>query len=53
MHNKLLGSILSTSVLFFDQNPVGRILNRFSGDIFAIDGSLPFVLNIFLANVFR
>jgi ATP-binding cassette subfamily C (CFTR/MRP) protein 10 len=28
---------------------VGRILNRFSSDQYAVDDSLPFISNIFLA----
>jgi ABC-type multidrug transport system fused ATPase/permease subunit len=30
MHGNLLGCILKQPVAFFDTNPVGRILNRFS-----------------------
>ncbi len=30
----------------------GRILNRFSSDSSTVDDSLPFILNILLANVF-
>ncbi len=30
LHNDLLGCILKQPVAFFDTNPVGRILNRFS-----------------------
>lgn len=37
---------------FFDAAPMGRVLNRFSSDLYAVDDSLPFVLNILLANVF-
>ena len=37
---------------FFDVTPVGRILNRFSSDVFAVDDTLPFILNIFLAQAF-
>ncbi|EGC37940.1 hypothetical protein DICPUDRAFT_76449 [Dictyostelium purpureum] len=37
LHHKLLDSISSASCLFFDQNPSGRILNRFSKDISDID----------------
>lgn len=37
---------------FFDVTPLGRILNRFSSDLYSVDDSLPFILNILLANVF-
>ena len=37
---------------FFDVTPLRQILNRFSSDLSTEDGSLPFILNIFLANMF-
>ncbi|XP_073651149.1 ATP-binding cassette sub-family C member 4-like [Tursiops truncatus] len=40
-HNKMLESILRAPVLFFDRNPIGRILNRFSKDIGHMDDLLP------------
>lgn len=40
-----------TEFSFFDVTPVGRILNRFSSDTNIIDDSLPFVLNILLAQL--
>ncbi|KAJ0033464.1 hypothetical protein NQD34_000571 [Periophthalmus magnuspinnatus] len=52
IHNRLLDRVLKATVSFFDTTPLGRILNRFSSDIYSIDDSLPFVLNILLANVF-
>lgn len=30
---------------------MGRIINRFSTDLYAIDDSLPFISNILLANL--
>lgn len=37
-------------VTFFDCTPTGRVLNRFSSDVACVDDSLPFILNILLAN---
>ena len=37
-------------VTFFDSTPVGRVLNRLSSDVACVDDSLPFILNILLAN---
>ncbi|KAJ7389918.1 hypothetical protein OS493_028381 [Desmophyllum pertusum] len=41
LHNSMLSAILKAPVLFFDTNPIGRILNRFSGDIGILDELLP------------
>jgi ATP-binding cassette subfamily C (CFTR/MRP) protein 4 len=41
----MLGGILKAPMLFFDTNPAGRILNRFSKDIEYIDEMLPQTLN--------
>eukprot|EP01132_Coremiostelium_polycephalum_P001119 gene1119-1424_t len=40
IHRELLNRVMFSSQLFFDQNPSGRILNRFSKDISDIDISL-------------
>ncbi|KAK9141507.1 hypothetical protein Syun_010907 [Stephania yunnanensis] len=50
MHTELLNKLINAPVCFFDQTPSGRILNRFSSDLYTIDDSLPFILNILLAN---
>ncbi|KAG4145858.1 hypothetical protein ERO13_D05G120000v2 [Gossypium hirsutum] len=50
VHNTLLNKVINAPAQFFDQTPGGRILNRFSSDLYTIDDSLPFILNILLAN---
>lgn len=41
LHKKMFRSILLAPVQFFNTNPCGRILNRFSKDIGAVDEYLP------------
>ncbi|XP_017229484.1 ABC transporter C family member 13 isoform X1 [Daucus carota subsp. sativus] len=50
VHDRLLKNLVDAPVHFFDQTPTGRILNRLSSDLYTIDDSLPFILNILLAN---
>ncbi|XP_010467156.1 PREDICTED: ABC transporter C family member 13 isoform X2 [Camelina sativa] len=50
VHNALISNLINAPTQFFDQTPSGRILNRFSSDLYTIDDSLPFILNILLAN---
>ncbi|KAM8947275.1 ATP-binding cassette sub-family C member 10 [Pelodytes ibericus] len=52
IHQRLLKHVLMATVTFFDCTPIGRIINRFSSDLYSVDDALPFILNIFLANVF-
>uniref|UniRef100_A0A8C6U2W1 ATP-binding cassette, sub-family C (CFTR/MRP), member 10 n=1 Tax=Neogobius melanostomus TaxID=47308 RepID=A0A8C6U2W1_9GOBI len=53
IHNRLLDRVLKATVSFFDTTPLGRILNRFSSDLYSIDDSLPFILNILLSHIFN
>ena len=41
LHDKMVVAVLQAPVLFFDSNPVGRIVNRFSKDIGCLDEVLP------------
>lgn len=41
LHEDMLSAVLKAPVFFFDTNPLGRILNRFSRDISIMDGLLP------------
>ncbi|XP_060531878.1 ATP-binding cassette sub-family C member 10 isoform X2 [Cylas formicarius] len=51
-HRLLLRSMIRAKAMFFDVTPLGRILNRFSSDTYTVDDSLPFILNILLAQTF-
>lgn len=41
IHSKIFHGLLQAPMRFFDTNPTGRVLNRFSKDIGAIDETLP------------
>ncbi len=40
-HDRMLRSVLGARIRFFDSNPVGRVLNRFSKDLDTIERQLP------------
>ncbi|CAG9767557.1 unnamed protein product [Ceutorhynchus assimilis] len=44
MHNIMFGRIINATMRFFNTNCSGRVLNRFSKDMGAIDEKLPYVL---------
>ncbi|MXQ99163.1 hypothetical protein E5288_WYG012305 [Bos mutus] len=48
LHNKILESILRAPVSFFNSNPIGKILNRFSKDIGHMDDLLPLIFQDFI-----
>ena len=42
LHDRMATSVVQAPVLFFDTNPSGRIMNRFSKDIGSMDDMLPY-----------
>ncbi|XP_024524379.1 multidrug resistance-associated protein 4 isoform X1 [Selaginella moellendorffii] len=51
LHSKMAENILRSPVTFFDHNPTGRIINRFTKDQSAVDEILPFTLQQVIAFV--
>ncbi|KAL7741129.1 hypothetical protein ACLKA6_018157 [Drosophila palustris] len=51
LHEQLLKRVMFAKFNFFDVTSVGRILNRFSSDTNTVDDSLPFIVNILLAQL--
>ncbi|XP_040888393.1 ATP-binding cassette sub-family C member 4-like [Toxotes jaculatrix] len=41
LHNSMFSAVLRAPVRFFDVNPIGRVLNRFSKDVSQMDSTLP------------
>jgi len=41
VHQKMLNALLRAKTLFFDMNPSGKILNRFSNDLGVLDKGIP------------
>lgn len=44
LHDVMLKGVNRTFMFFFNQNPTGRILNRFSKDVGTVDSTLPVVV---------
>ena len=52
-HDKMLFNILRSPMSFFDTTPLGRILNRFSKDIYTVDELIPMSNRSFLYTFFH
>jgi ATP-binding cassette subfamily C (CFTR/MRP) protein 4 len=52
LHDEMTKAVLRAKIAFFDTNPLGRILNRFSADVGSNDDMLPQTLFDFLVILF-
>ncbi|KAL3796991.1 hypothetical protein ACHAW5_002761 [Stephanodiscus triporus] len=48
LHDDMTRSVLRAKISFFDTNPIGRVLNRFSSDVGSNDDQLPVTMFDFL-----
>ena len=53
MHDAVTHSVLRANITFFDQNPIGRILSRFSKDLLVFDLVVPIISIIMIQGFFR
>ncbi|KAI8524589.1 hypothetical protein RHMOL_Rhmol13G0160700 [Rhododendron molle] len=51
LHDAMLSSILRAPMVFFQTNPLGRIINRFAKDLGDIDRNVAVFVNMFLGQV--
>lgn len=52
MHKVLLDKVLHWPMELFDTTPLGRLLNRFSKDIDAVDNTIPQTIRAWISTVF-
>lgn len=53
LHERMANAIFRSPMSFFDVTPAGRILNRFSSDIYRVDEILARTFNMLFVNVSR
>ncbi|OMO92329.1 hypothetical protein COLO4_17673 [Corchorus olitorius] len=53
LHDMMLHSILKAPMLFFQTNPTGRVINRFSRDLGDIDRNVANIMNMFMNQLWQ
>ncbi|CAI4047150.1 hypothetical protein SUVZ_12G0420 [Saccharomyces uvarum] len=51
LHENMAKSVIRSPMVFFETTPVGRIINRFSSDMDAVDSSLQYVFSFFFKSI--
>uniref|UniRef100_A0A7S4JUQ1 Uncharacterized protein n=1 Tax=Paramoeba aestuarina TaxID=180227 RepID=A0A7S4JUQ1_9EUKA len=52
LHVGMLDNVCHAPMSFFDTTPLGRIVNRFSKDIYTVDEVLPNIIGMWLGSIF-
>lgn len=47
LHESMAKSVIRSPMTFFETTPVGRIINRFSSDMDAVDSNLQYIFSFF------
>jgi len=53
LHNTMVDKVIRSKIVFFDSNPVGRILTRFSKDMTVLDIQIPYYTGLAMFGIFR
>ncbi|KAK9485960.1 P-loop containing nucleoside triphosphate hydrolase protein [Lipomyces starkeyi] len=53
LHNQMAVAVVRSPMSFFDTTPIGRVINRFTTDIYRIDEVLTRVFSMFFNNTIR
>jgi ABC-type multidrug transport system fused ATPase/permease subunit len=53
MHKRMVQQVLRAKILFFDSNPLGRIITRFSKDVTQLDLVMPNIAVLCSFGLFR
>jgi len=53
MHNDMSYKVLRAKILFFDSNPIGRVVTRFSKDVGVLDFIIPTLTIFIVQGIFR
>ncbi len=48
LHDGMLLAVMRSPMAFFDTTPLGRIVNRFSKDVYSVDETIPRSIRSFL-----